>query len=334
MPHAQTPPPTPKRHHHSHTHKYTPNHKKRPHEDHSPTTTTTTPHPSPSKRRKAIPTHSTRNALSAHPTTTISPFVTQTATLNLPLSPITTSQPLTGLCAEHLSPHLLSYLPHLQGILLAYRAPRLAAPPPSTSTDPPVYARTVADCAPPLAWLTAEFTLLRPMRGAEMEGYVTVQNENRVGLLCWNLFNASVERRRLPRGWRWTGPRAPVRRARRVNGNYDEEESEEDTSAREADAETEAEGTFVDETGAGITDRLLKFRVTDWELDVAPRNSDASTGAAARLMSFEGTMLTGEEEAGLEREAMAKEAERRRGERLKERQRERRRRQSDVDEAT
>lgn len=228
-----------------------------------------------------------------------SPFLTQTTSLYLPLSPVTQSAPLTGLCAEHLSPRILSYVPALKGILLSYSNPRLSNAPPSEAL--PVYGQSVNEYAVSYAWLTADFTVLRPERGVEMEGYVNVQNETRLGVLCWNLFNASIERRRLPRDWRWSGPTA---RRRRKEMRIDLEEEEEEDEHEHEDAvrrEEEAEGNFVDGDGEVVKDRLVKFKMVDSDMDHSGKGTDP-TGSTAGLVSFEGTMLDREEEQRLERE--------------------------------
>ncbi|KAG9735711.1 hypothetical protein KCU73_g10440, partial [Aureobasidium melanogenum] len=51
--------------------------------------------------------------------TSTSPFVKQTSSFYLPLSPIYHAFPVDGLCAEHISPLLLTYHPPLRGVILS-----------------------------------------------------------------------------------------------------------------------------------------------------------------------------------------------------------------------
>ena len=139
-----------------------------------------------------------------------------------------------------------------------------------------------------------------------MEGYVNIQNQSYLGLLCYNLFNASIERRRLPKGWRWDGP---TMKARPRSSGYNEEGDHEE----EEEAEQEPEGTFLDEKKKPVTgDRLIKFKFVDWEVDQSGRPAE---GGAAGLFHFEGTMLSDEGEEQLLKEMKVKEADRLKAER-------------------
>lgn len=62
------------------------------------------------------------------------PFAHETASVLLPLAPAAFDFPIQGLCAEHLSPLLLTYYPPLDGIVLSYSRPRLSN---SATLDPP-----------------------------------------------------------------------------------------------------------------------------------------------------------------------------------------------------
>lgn len=38
-----------------------------------------------------------------------------------------------------------------------------------------------------------------------LEGHITLQNESILGLLCYNYFNAAIQRDHLPKDWSWDG---------------------------------------------------------------------------------------------------------------------------------
>lgn len=214
---------------------------------------------------------------------TDSPFHAQTLTLYLPLSPICQNYQLDGICAEHLSPLLLTYYPPLKGVVLSYSNVRLSEfQEQPTSTNVPVLARAVNEYAVNFVWVTAEFIVLNPRRGTWIEGWVNLQNESHLGLVCWNLFSASIERKRLPKEWKW----------------MDHNSATDASADRSVQAQVEGGGHFVDANETKV-DGLIKFRVRDFE--TAP-SSESERG----FISIEGTLL-GEEE---ERELMEKETER------------------------
>jgi len=218
-------------------------------------------------------------------TTSTTPFFTQTTSFYLALSPIGQRNPLEGLCAEHLSPLVLTYYPPLKGVVLSYSHPRLSEQrPPGAADKQPILSRAIEEYAVTYVWLTAAFTILRPARGAEIEGHVTVQSPNHLGLVCWNLFNASIERRRLPRNWRWQS-----RRGARASS---------ETSRREGSAapgQDDGEGYFVDGEGKKV-EGMVRFRLRDF--DIAPE-----MGKEKGFTSIEGTMLDDEEEGKIMKES-------------------------------
>jgi DNA-directed RNA polymerase I subunit RPA43 len=165
----------------------------------------------------------------------------------------------------------LTYYPPFHGVVLAYNNPRLSEKP---FGDDGKY--TLMQCTDEYAvswsWVTAEFMLFKPQRGTELDGYINLQNEGHLGVVCWNLFNASIPRDRLPRDWKWIGTED-------MDGQGYAEEGA---------------GYYVDGEGNKI-EGMIKFRVKDIET-----SHDKERG----FLSIEGTMLEESEEKGL----LAKEA--------------------------
>jgi DNA-directed RNA polymerase I subunit RPA43 len=227
--------------------------------------------------------------------TTNSPFHLQTTSLYLPLSPISQSSALTGLCAEHLSPLILTYYPPLRGIVLSYSNVRLSetpSPDSSSTNEPlPVLAKSVDEYAVSFIWATADFLVFRPQKGTWIEGYVNLQNESHLGLVYLNLFSASIPRSYLPKSWKWiedpssSGPSNPKTAEKRSRGS----------------AEVEGQGHFVDENGNKV-DGMVRFRIRDFE-------TQARIESDRGFVSIEGTLLSAEEE----REVEMKEREKRVG---------------------
>ena len=253
----------------------------------------------PSKKHRSFKTHKVLTTGSSIPTfsdtPTHSPFFTQTSSLYLPLSPISQLYPLQGLCAEHISPLLLTYYPPFRGVILSYSDPRLCNDP-QQPDDPEqkttVLARSIDEYAASFVWVTADFLLFKPQKGGWIEGWVNLQNESHIGLICWNLFNASIGRKHLPKDWKWIGHNAEVKRKTKLKGGYKSLERE-DRRAINADRidgreVQEDEGYFEDAQGNKV-EAYLTFRIKDVE-------TSPSTDREKGFLSIEGTLLSEEEE--------------------------------------
>ena len=224
-----------------------------------------------------------------------SPFFTQTSSLYLPLSPISQLHPLPGLCAEHISPLLLTYYPPFHGVILSYSNPRLCNDP-QQSDDPgqktTVLARTIDEYAASFVWVTADFLLFKPQKGGWIEGWVNLQNESHVGLICWNLFNASIGRKHLPKDWKWIGHDAEVKRKTKLKSGYKSPVGRDrrayNANGIDGSEVQEDEGHFEDATGNRV-EACLRFRVKDVE-------TSPSIDREKGFLSIEGTLLSEEEE--------------------------------------
>jgi len=234
--------------------------------------------PSQNGTSKAVTTESEEELLQSH-----SPFVQETTSFYLALSPCAYDFPLEGLCAEHISPLLLTYYPPLKGIVLSYSNPRLSEHPdgelkPQASSSKEakvVLSRSIDEYAVTYVWLTAEFTVFRPKQGTYLEGYVNLQNESILGLVCYNYFNAGIERSRLPKDWRWVGDNAEQGKGKRKQFQ-------------------EGEGYFVNGEGEKV-DGSLAFRVKDFE---ATAGSEMSVGS----INIYGTLVSEEDDRRLDDE--------------------------------
>lgn len=249
----------------------------------------------PSKKSRPKPTHKTdEDTKSSTPSSQVetSPFHLQTSSLYLPLSPITQLYPLKGLCAEHLSPLLLTYYSPFHGVVLSYSNVRLSEDPStSESATDKVLARSVDEYAVSYTWVTADFLIFRPQRGGWIEGWVNLQNEGHLGLVCWNLFNASIERKRLPQSWRWVRAGSDSTQQDKQKTRRNETVEEQGSEEMDVDGVTEGEGYFEDSEGNKI-EGAIRFRVRDLE---STSSSDKERG----FLSIEGSMLSDEEEIEL-----------------------------------
>ena len=231
-----------------------------------------------------------------------SPFYTQTSSLYLPLSPISQLHPLQGICAEHLSPLILTYHRPFRGVVLSYSNARLSEHPrnlPPGAQQEQVLARSVDEYAASFVWVTADFLIFKPQKGGWTEGWVNLQNEGHLGLVCWNLFNASIERKGLLQGWRWVegglekGSKKKSKHARNLS---ESEASQGEMEPQTTNDDQDPQGYFEDEEGNKI-EGPLRFRIRDVDTSL-------TSDPGKSFLSIEGTLLTErEEEALLEQDA-------------------------------
>lgn len=254
--------------------------------------------PSPAKRHQTEqnpgPSAAQNDQAEASESPEDSPFYLQTSSLYLPLSPIAQLHPLQGLCAEHLSPLILTYYPPFYGVILSYSNARLSEDLQRPGTSDPgrkVLAKSIDEYAVSFVWVTADFVILKPQRGEWIEGWINLQNEGHLGLVCWNLFNASIDRSRMPKQWRWVAGGMGGRRKSSLKKRGEDSMIEDTEQRDEANDVDEMEGHFEDSDGQKI-EGDIRFRV----MDVVPSStSEPEKG----FLSIEGTMLDEDEENGL-----------------------------------
>lgn len=79
-------------------------------------------------------------------------------------------------------------------------------------------AQSIAEYAVSYVWLTCEFTVFRPVCGSTLEGFVNLQSESVLGLICYNYFNAAIDREKLPSGWSWDGEKWVDEKGEQIHG--------------------------------------------------------------------------------------------------------------------
>lgn len=104
---------------------------------------------------------------------------------------------------------------------------------------------------------------------------MNLQNEGHLGVVCWNLFNASIERKRLPRDWVWR--------------DVSELENRDGEEGRNEGYAEDGQGCWVDGRGKKV-EGMIKFRVKEIE-----SSHDRERG----FLSIEGTMLDDDDEQEL-----------------------------------
>ncbi|KAI1207152.1 uncharacterized protein F4807DRAFT_189033 [Annulohypoxylon truncatum] len=238
------------------------------------------------------------------------PFFTQTVSQYLALFPSGLIEPVEGFADQHLRPLLKRYVPSFRGVLLAYRNPRVGEAPgkgsltEESAPDDVVLLESINEYAVSFGWLTVDVDVFRPTRGAWMEGIVNLQGEGHIGVVCWDLFNASIEAGRLPHGWHWVDLLSKGKEKSKDKGKgrqSDREKTAEeaklptpdpfDDPNNELDNDTtqiHTTGYWVDENGTKVRGGAkLYFRIKHYEVGVSGDYG---------YLSIEGTMLNEEEE--------------------------------------
>ncbi|KAJ9157146.1 DNA-directed RNA polymerase I subunit RPA43 [Coniochaeta hoffmannii] len=267
----------------------------------------------------------------SHPSSSAGfPFFTQTISLYVPFFPVGFDKPITNVASQHLDPLLNHYSPLLRGVLLGYRnvnlSERPVRPNPKNLPDDhtPALLESLNEYAVGFGFLTADVDLFIPSRGALMEGTVNLQSEGHIGVVCWNKFNASIEAKRLPAGWRWVdlnehGGSNGTDGGSRAKGKHTYLTADPDMPSADEDGENEGTdilddsplelaelhttGYWVDEAGERVSAKPLRFRI---------KNFDVGVAGDYGYISIEGTTLSDDEEREMGRQE--REIERRRRE--------------------
>ena len=207
------------------------------------------------------------------------------ASLRVPIPPVGQTMPLASVCADTLSPVILRWDPDLKGVVLAYRNPKLVSSPRNLDGDDEIpLAQAIDEYAAPFVWVRADFIVFTPRRGLWLDGYINLQNENYIGMVIFNLFNATIERKRLPQDWDW----------------IEDEQDQGDAEPMVVDGVVEYEmggkrrkfthslGHFEDGWG-NVVNGWVRFRVWDFEPAFAEKDE-------RHFLTVEGTLLTDDEE--------------------------------------
>ncbi|KAI9692140.1 MAG: hypothetical protein M1822_006370 [Bathelium mastoideum] len=191
----------------------------------------------------------------------------ETYSLWLCVSPISQLRALEGACAEYLSPLLLAYHQPFRGIVLSYENARFSQPSDVSAPESnAVLAKSCEEYAGNFVWLTANFVIFRPRKGSYIDGWVNIEAQSHLSLICWNLFNASIPRERLPKDWEWIA----------------DGQSHSSNDGKRSKKFHVGTGHFVDGAGKEISGQV-RFRIENIE---AARSSGKGRG----FVSIQGTL--------------------------------------------
>lgn len=245
-----------------------------------------------------------------------SSFHSTRMSLYLPTPPIGLDKAVAAMLTLHVTPLLLTYFPPAGGVILSIHDPVLSATPqdslnqallppsghsiPKTSTQ--AFPRVGDELGACWAWLTVTFLVYSPQPGDKLEGWTNAMSEGFIGLVCYNYFQTSIAKSRIPKTWSWSGPTRETRQRKtpkkgRLNDDTDGPsqdshfDSQETIIVRDDDAIDGTAGIFRDSEGVKIPEQL-QFQVVDLEMIPAQERGQLA-------LQVEGTLLGKEEEAKL-----------------------------------
>ncbi|KAI5294100.1 hypothetical protein KEM52_004696 [Ascosphaera acerosa] len=198
------------------------------------------------------------------------PYHAITATMYLPLSPISISptQALASLCSMHLSPLLLTYYPPFDGLVLAYSDVYMSEEPPASAQEaaaaakssgalkPLTMARSAGEYGDLFVYVTATYLVYRPETGQILEGKLAIQVEGFLGINTLNYFTVGVAPKRIPKDWRYVRPGDPDYEGTTSGGAFSSASSVVGTDA-ESEMEGQAIGSGSGNVGGDSNDRSI-----------------------------------------------------------------------------
>jgi DNA-directed RNA polymerase I subunit RPA43 len=229
-----------------------------------------------------------------------------TASMYLPVPPVAVTYTLDGSVANSVTPLLLRYYPPLRGFILGFGNVR-AGKSGQAIADP--LAHIIDEYSSSFMWATIDFTIFRPNGGIFLEGEVTVHSASHLSLVVWNFFTASVERKRLPRGWKWiveNPDEHPENQEKGDDTNEMDEENAESLTAGEAARKRRRRmkllkegriGSWYDSEG-GRVEGTLVFRARDFDITLA-------RGAEVGMLSIEGSLVSQKRDAEIDEADMS-----------------------------
>ncbi|KAK9450315.1 uncharacterized protein V1518DRAFT_413527 [Limtongia smithiae] len=121
-------------------------------------------------------------------------FYTAQASLYVSVAPMYAMAPLQGIRVQHLDSLSMTYFPAVSGVVLACT---------DVQIDQDEGIRVMGESPFGFTWATADFLVWRPKRGDILDGRISIETRSHIGLLVFDVFNASIKRDRIPSKWRF-----------------------------------------------------------------------------------------------------------------------------------
>ncbi|KAK9247723.1 hypothetical protein V1506DRAFT_531240 [Lipomyces tetrasporus] len=166
------------------------------------------------------------------------------------IAPMYSLAPLQGIRLQHLDPLTMTYYSPVSGIVLACL---------DVSIDEADSAKVAGDSPFAFVWITAKFLVWRPKRGSILQGRINLQSRSHIGLLIFDVFNASITRDKIPATWKFI--ENVIDEDAALEASADDETNGEANGDAEAldeeeDGESKSLGYWVNENGKKIEGKL------------------------------------------------------------------------------
>ncbi|CCJ29645.1 unnamed protein product [Pneumocystis jirovecii] len=137
------------------------------------------------RKKESLKNKSTKNDM-----VPINPFYCLKIESYISIPPIYSSSPMKGV-EYYLDTMILSYLPNIQGIMLAHRNCEFIDKTAKIYHESPFA----------FAWVQFEMLVWKTKTGDFLEGIVNLQSPSHIGLLVSGFFNASIPKSAIPKAW-------------------------------------------------------------------------------------------------------------------------------------
>ncbi|KAK9369358.1 hypothetical protein V1509DRAFT_620541 [Lipomyces kononenkoae] len=207
------------------------------------------------------------------PTPSQSFFIVESS-MYVSIAPIYSLAPLQGIQAQHLDPLTMTYYPPVSGVVLGCLG---------VSIDDADGAKVSRDSPFAFVWITAKLLVWRPQRGDILQGRINLQSRSHIGLLTFDVFNASITRDKIPATWKFIEDVADeddeLESANDIDGNGEANGTTNGDAEPidEEEASSKGLGYWVNEKGKKI-DGKLTFIIESLQL-------------SGRLFSLDGSLL-------------------------------------------
>lgn len=118
----------------------------------------------------------------------------------LDVPPIGVGYPLEAAVSLNISRYLFEYFPPGNGILMCHTNHRIC---PAPGEKEESLTKIAAGYADNHIWISTDLYIFRPTKGAYLRGTISLQTESHIAIRILGHWTAAVERKRLPKNWRW-----------------------------------------------------------------------------------------------------------------------------------
>lgn len=120
------------------------------------------------------------------------------------IAPMYAMNAAEGVRQQYLNPLIMNYYGLANGVVLSYSNLRLLGQHRNpTKKGEPALVKIINDSPYGYTWVLVDMLIWSPVRGDQVEGWVSVQSPSHIALLIHNTFNATIRREDIPPDWQF-----------------------------------------------------------------------------------------------------------------------------------